>query len=128
MRLCAPCTVADLADVLGPCHPLTWAAARHQLARSQSYAIRDRDARAIVAGGFWPEPGYREAWFIGAPDAAAHMTAVLRLTRLTYADLCQCDPRPVIAVVRTPAGGRIASVLGFTPLSGGVWRLKKARQ
>ncbi|MFD2030232.1 hypothetical protein ACFSKM_07840 [Ancylobacter dichloromethanicus] len=41
------------------------------------------------------------------------MRRVLALARLTFADLPHSDPRPVETIVRTPAGARIARLLGF---------------
>lgn len=125
LTLSAPATVPDFADVLGICQPAMWAMVRYQARRGPTYAIRNGDT-AIVAGGVHMAADFRECWFLIAPAARAHMGSVLRLTRLTLADLCQLDPRPVVTIARTHAGARIANALGFVPVSGGVWRWERS--
>lgn len=113
LTLIAPCSRVDLGEVYGDLSPFVWAVACRQIALGPSYAITGADGRALFVGGFVPMSEAWECWFHAAPEAAPHMLALRRLARLTLQDLPQSDPRPVETVVRTPAGARIAAMLGF---------------
>lgn len=124
LAIAAPVTVFDMADVIassGGCPRFVWDVTRYQLTRGQSYAIRNEQGQAVAIGGFWPSEHLRETWLWFSPAAAQRMREVVRLARLTLSQLPQHDPRPVIAVVRTPAGARIARILGLQPHGGGLW-------
>ncbi|WAC26332.1 hypothetical protein [Ancylobacter sp. SL191] len=111
--LTAPCSRVDLGEVYGDLSPFVWVVACRQIALGPSYAISGPDGRALFVGGFVPMAEAWECWFHAAPAAAPHMVALRRLARLTLLDLPQSDPRPVETAVRTPAGARIARMLGF---------------
>lgn len=113
LTLHAPCSRVDLGEVFGEVSPFAWTVACQQLATGPSYVVRDGSARALACGGFIPLGDTWENWFHAAPAAAPHMRAVVRLARLTFADLPHSDPRPVETIVRTPAGARLARLLGF---------------
>jgi len=126
LTLAAPCTRVDLAEIYGEVDATLWTLACHQLRMGPSYAVRGGDGRALFVGGFIPTGDCWECWFHAAPAAAAHMLALRRLARLTLLDLPHCDPRPVETIVRTPAGARIARMLGFCRVTVGdgleLWR------
>lgn len=123
-----PSTPVSLVDVMETLAPdgvtiqFLWAAVRFQLSRGAAFAIRGEDGRALAIGGFWPADTYREAWAIIAPRAAPRIGEIVRAARLTLASLPEDDPRPVIAIARSPAGERLARLLGFRQASArGTW-------
>jgi hypothetical protein len=128
LALKSPATVYDVAEALGTTNHIVWAVARWQLGQGASYAIRDEQWRAVAVGGFWPDQKFREAWLILAPAARPRMLGVIRLARLTLADLPQDDPRPVIALARTPEGARIARLLGMSNTGTAVWFWEAAHE
>lgn len=116
LALATPARLSDCLDTVAPhgaCLPMLWAITRYQLTRGRSYAIRDEEGRALAIGGFWEEPDYREVWTAIAPRACTRTRELVAMARLTLLDLPQDDPRPVMAVARTPAGARLAALLGF---------------
>jgi len=118
----------DLAEVFGPLPPQMWAAIAWQASQGLAFAFRDATGAAVCVGGYvpWERFGVWECWFHASPAAAPHMLAFVRLARLTLDALPQSDPRPVEAAVRTRAGARLVSALGFRRVGGAgpvdVWR------
>lgn len=123
----------DLAEVYGPQPPHVWAAISWQAERGLTFAFRDVNSVAQCVGGYVPslELGCWECWFHAGPHAAPHMLAFVRLARLTLDVVPHSDPRPIEAIVRTRAGGRLARAIGFHPVGAvgavQVWRARDGR-
>lgn len=63
-----------------------------------------------------------QAWLICVPAFRAHVAGVAGRARAALRAAREAGP--IVAVVRTQAGGRMARALGFAPVDGGpVWRM-----
>lgn len=113
--LVSPCTIGDLAEVLGPVTSAQLGMFRGQIAAGNSFAGRNGLGEAVVCGGYLPVEGSDRGhcWFVVHPERGALMMGrVLRTIALTMA----MQPYAGLQVeAGTDAGRRIAAALGFEP-------------
>lgn len=125
----APATLADLLAYLGPRLTVPRRVYRHLVAQMAGGPVwvvrRTPDGPPLALGGVYRfddgRPG--QAWLICKPEVGSHLAGVAGRARAAMR--AARDDGPIVAVVRTAAGGRMARALGFAPLEAGgpVWRL-----
>lgn len=111
----SPASIMDLATCAGTCSPFKWGAIRSQAERGRTWVLRDDAGEAIACGGIMSDGG---AWFIAAPAASSRLVALVRAVRRILAGNV---PAVVLVEVKTPAGARLARLVGFNPSSGTTW-------
>ncbi len=120
-------TLADLLAYLQPRLTVPRRLYRHLVAQMAGGPVwvvrRPPDGPPLAIGGVFrfgdERPG--QAWFICQPEAAACLAGVAGRARAALAEARVGGP--IVAIVRTTAGGRIARALGFAPVDDHVWRL-----
>lgn len=127
LHLLRPAPLLALAEMLAgedlPAGLTPQAVARAQAGAGKCWGVARADGLVVACAGVMPWDGGYEAWFLARPELAPHLAAFVRLAQLTLR--CATDDRMVTARVETPAGARLARLLGFAPGDGPLWRWER---
>lgn len=108
----SPATIFDMAEHAGARTALQWAVVKEMHTGGQTWFV-SRDGAPVGLFGVYPaDPGTGEAWFNVRDTARRNMLRLVRVIRLTLADL---PYREIVTICGTPEGARVAAAIGFKP-------------
>lgn len=119
----APAPVVDVIGMMeadgAPPKMNTHRAAIRQALGHLSWGWLDERGVCLAAGGLvrCKQPDHHfHAWFLCRPQLALYTTAWIRQAQLTLRRVAETEPIGIRAAIVTPAGGRIARLLGIEVL------------